>query len=202
MTRVIFWLAVIYISGFMSVMSYVYGDSRMIMDIFRIVFPLLTIWGLKKYSDIEAEYGPRPREFILGKIQVYNDVLESFTTTEQVVSIQCVEPFRKIFDFKKYPSKYEEYKIIIGNKEYSLSDITKFVIHNDQNIAVHYANIAALKRANGRGGQSISDAAARQRDLNTTRRLEMAFSDNTSYTLANLNQPVVNDMRGLLSLLS
>lgn len=199
MTKAIFWLVVIIVSGFMSFMTFAYGDGRALMNIFRVVFPVLTIWGLKKYNDVEAEYGPRPRAFALGQVQVYNDILEAYTTTEQKIIVECVEPFRKIFDFKTYPSKYEHHMIVSGDNRYPLSALTKFILREDDSIAKHYADSAALKRANGRGGQSIADAAARRRDLHAARRLEVEFQDGESFLLANVDERIVKDIQGLIT---
>lgn len=199
MTKAIFWIAVIAFSGFMTFMSYAYGDSRALMDFFRVVFPVLTIWGLKKYNDIEAEYGPRPREFVLGQVQVYNDVIEVYVTTDQKIMVECVEPFRKIFDFKTYPSKFEKHLIIIGEKRYPISELTKFILRDDESIAKHYAESAAQKRANGRGGQSITDAAARRRDLREARRLEVEFADGYSLLLSNVDEKIVKEIQSLIA---
>lgn len=154
----VLWLMLILFSGFMTFMSYVYGDDRFTMYVFRVVFPLLTLWGLKKYNDLEAEYGPRKREFVLGKVQVY----------------------------------------MVEGKEYSIEDLSKFVITEDEKIMTHYAESAALKRANGRGGQSIADASARRRDLQESRRLEIAFNDGESYLLSEVYEPIAKEIRLLL----
>lgn len=198
-TKSLGWNALFWISVFMTFMSYGYGDSRLLMDIFRVIFPILIIWSWKKQSDIQSENGPTEHVFTLGNIEIFNDVLEQYTTSDQKISVKCLEPYRKVFDFKTYPSKYINHKILVGDREYSLHDISKFIIDEDENIKKFYAAQASIKRATGKGGQSIADAMARQRDLRETRRVIIEFKDDSSYLLSNVVDYIAKDIEAALS---
>lgn len=186
----LFWLSVL--------MMYVgYAGKN---EVFIAVWFVVLLWSWKKHSDVQAEYGPSERIFTLGNIEVFNDVIEQYTTSDQKILVKCLEPYRKVFDFKTYPTKYIDHKLVIGDKEYSLSDLSKFVIDEDESIKRFYAAQASMKRATGKGGQSISDAMARQRDLRETRRIIIEFMDGNSYLLSNVDDQIAKDIQtGLIT---
>lgn len=189
-----FWWGILFwISAFMIYIG-IAGKN----EVFAIVWGVILLWSWKKHSDSEAEKEPKKRNFVLGQIEVFNEVLQKYTTSGEKVIVNCLEPFRKVYDFQSYPSKYIEHKIIIGEKEYSLTDLIRFVIDNDEGIMRHYATQASIKRAVGNGGQSISDAMARQRDLREARRLILEFTDGTSYLLSNVDEAIAKDIEKLL----
>lgn len=193
------WGTLFWLSIFMTYMSYMYGNSRLLMDIFKVVFPILIIWSWKKHSDIQAEHGPLEQVFTLGNIEVYNDIIEKYTTSDQKIVVKCLEPYRKVFDFKTYPTKYIDHKILVADKEYSLRDLLKFIIDEDENIKRFYAAQSSMKRATSKGGQSIADAMARQRDLRASRRVIIEFNDGNSYLLSNIDENIAKDIEAILS---
>lgn len=192
--RSFWWGMLFWISAFMMYVGYA-GKSEAFIAIWFIIL----LWSWKKHSDVQAEYGPTEHLFVLGNIEIFNDVLEKYTTSDQKISVQCIEPYRKVFDFKAYPSKYIDHKILVGDREYSLLDISKFIIDEDEHIKHFYATQASIKRATGKGGQSISDAMARQRDLRETRRVIIELKDGTSYFLSNIDMSIAKEIEKLLS---
>lgn len=187
------WGLLFWLSALMIYVGYA-GKSETFMGVWLVVL----LWSWKKHSDVQAEYGPTERLFSLGSIEIFNDVIEKYTTSDQKISVKCLEPYRKIFDFKTYPSKYIDYKIIVGDNEYALHDISKFIIDEDENIKRFYAAQASMKRATGKGGQSISDAMARQRDLRESRRVVIEFTDGTSYLLSSIDDVIAKEIENSL----
>ncbi|MDD3770735.1 MAG: hypothetical protein PHV10_09015 [Sulfuricurvum sp.] len=157
------------------------------------IFGVILMWSWKKTDSIEGAE-PKQREFILGKVENYNDVIQKYVTSNESILVQCLEPHRKLFDFQSYPSKYESYKFFVGDKEYSIDEISKFIIDDDEGIKRHYATQASIKSAVGRGGQSITDAMARQRDLREARRVILEFNNTTSYLLSNVDETIAKDI--------
>lgn len=188
------WGTLFWVSALMMYVGYV-GKN----ETFIVVWLLILLWSWKKHSDVQAEYGPTEHLFTLGNIEIFNNVIEKYTTSDQKISVKCLEPYRKVFDFKTYPSKYIDYKILVGDNEYSFHDISKFIIDEDENIKRFYATQASIKRATGKGGQSISDAMARQRDLRETRRVIIEFKDGTSYFLSDIDMSIAKEIEKLLS---
>lgn len=193
------WGALFWLSVFMTYMSYKYGNSRLLMDIFKVIFPILIILSWKKHSDVQSEYGPSEQVLTLGNIEVFNDVVEKYTTSDQKILVKCLEPYRKVFDFKTYPTKYINHKILIGDKEYSLQDVSKYIIDEDENIKRFYAAQSSIKRATSKGGQSITDAMARQRDLRESRRIIIEFTDGNSYLLSNVGDYIAKEIEVALT---
>lgn len=163
------------------------------------IFSVMLVWSWKKPDSIDGAE-PKQREFVLGKVENYNEVIQKYVTSDQAILVQCLEPHRKLFDFHSYPSKYERYKIFVGDKEYSIDDIAKFIIDDDEGIKRHYARQASIKNAIGRGGQSITDAMARQRDLREARRIIIEFNDATSYLLSNVDEAIAHEIEKSLIL--
>lgn len=187
------WGALFWISALMIYIG-VTGKS----EAFALIWLGILLWSWKKHSDSEAEKEPKKRNFTLGQVEIFNEVLQKYTASEEKIIVNCLEPFRKVYDFKSYPSQYIEHKILVREKEYSPADLVRFVIDNDEGIMRHYATQASIKRATGNGGQSISDAIARQRDLREARRLLIEFTDGTSYLLSNVDESIAKDIEKLL----
>lgn len=188
------WGTLFWLSALMMYLGYA-GKN----ETFIAVWFVILLWSWKKHSDVQAEYGPTEHLFTLGNIEVFNNVIEKYTTSERKISVKCLEPYRKIFDFKTYPTKYVDHKILVDDQEYSLRDVSKFIIDEDESIKQVYAAQASIKRATGRGGQSIADAMARQRDLRETRRIIIEFIDGSSYLLSNIDEKIAKDIETVLS---
>lgn len=156
------------------------------------IFGITLVWSWKKTDEIGFSE-PKQREFTLGKIEVFNDVIQKYITSDQKILVECLEPHRSSFDFKSYSTTYQNHKVIVGEKEYSIDDITKFIIDDDEGIKRHYAAQASIKSATGRGGH-ITDAMARARDLREARRVIIEFNDTTSYLLSNVDEAIAIDI--------
>lgn len=196
--RMMGWTLVFLFSGFMTYMSYVYGDNSILMAVFKIVWPALFLLSIKKYNDAEIETGPKNREYTLGTVESYNEVLGQYLPTDKKITVKCLEPVSKILDFKPKPTKFIDHKILVDGKEYSISDLTKFIILESESIKEFYAELGAKKRAVGNNGQTITDAMSRQRDLKETRRIQIGLHDGSFYSLCKVNEVIAKDIENMI----